>query len=458
MGLRDACTRGSIPLPRLEWSAVPRTARVIEQRWGELPSRQPPSFALAPIVAAVLEHWKAKGTFDGLVGSHRRWLPHVLFYPEGSSAEWPAQDRAFLRAALAVARARAGTVTALLRLFLKLWPTEGGIRVAVQDTLVEALQEGQSPRLKRWWTRVQEFKLLSIEGPGVLAERLLSQAGRQHDVLEAAGIGVELRRSRFMAATERSLCERLRARLVKGDFDELHARLALFTLDGALTLPHQAPDVADALLLPFVSKVPPDEVQSRIQRFLLAHLKDPRLTGTGWLRVKPESRQVMLRWLVGDSLERFFQLISRWATMPEHWTYRKAFWSAYHTRGAIGEAWVVLGDNARLEASRKWRDDALAFGRLSGGGDVNHCVLLLRIGDLMIAEWSHNGKCRFWRLGKRSCPTMYEPEYERQVLQNAPDYEQTHYGNLNYTWQRELAEAIRRETGISMMQTEYRVR
>lgn len=456
MGVRDACAAGgTIPLPRFEWATVPQAAKAIEQRFGALPNRQPDPFELASIVSRVGDHWALKRDLSELRGTLRRWLPHVIFYPESRPADWPAKDPDFLRTALAIVRSRSVSVGALLRLYLRVWPADIAVRSSVRDVLAEALREGRS--LKAWQQRVEEFHLLSVEGPGLLAERLVSQPARQRETLAAAGIGEDLRRSGFMAATERALCERLRARLAQGDFEELNGRLALFTLDGALTLPHQAPDVADALLLPFVRTMPPDEVRTRIQRFLLAHLKDPRVYPTGWLRV-PESRQVMLRWLVGDSLERFFQLISRWATMPEHWTYRKAFWSAYHTRGAIGEAWVVLGDNARLEASRKWRDDALAFGRLSGGGDVNHCVLLLKIGDLLIAEWSHNGKCRIWRLGSRSCPPMYKPEYERQLLQNSPDGEQTHYGNLNYTWQHELASTIRRETGISVMQSEYRVR
>ena len=38
------------------------------------------------------------------------------------------------------------------------------------------------------------------------------------------------------------------------------------------------------------------------QAFLLTHLKDPRMTQTGWARVTPAARDVMLRWMVTASL------------------------------------------------------------------------------------------------------------------------------------------------------------
>src|SRR5207253_11110998 len=81
-------------------------------------------------------------------------------------------------------------------------------------------------------------------------------------------------------------------------------------------------------------------------------------------------------------------------------------------------------ENAELEARRRWREMP-AHGRLAGG-DPDHCVLLLRIGTAVIAEWSHNGTCRVWLENDKYCPKFYRNQYSRAELRSNPGYEQRH--------------------------------
>jgi hypothetical protein len=458
VSLRDACSRGVTIRPlTFEWHNLPRTAKTIEQRWGELSLGAPAPFELAPLVDIVRAEWDGKGTLEGLQGAPKRHLAPALFYPEDAPSGWLANRTDLLAAALRVVQSRSAYIKALLRMFLRVWPASDAIRDPVQRTLRAALRPGQQGPLRIVSDRVARYHLLSLDGPGRFAERLLTEPARQEDILLDAGITADLRRSAFMAATERALCERLRKKLLKSDVSDIHACLALFVQQGELAFMEQAPDVAGALLLPFADAARTEELGIPIQRFLLTHLGDPRLEPAGWLRVDPVAKQVMLRWLVGASLERFFALIAR-SAMEQHWTYRRAFWTAYHERNLISEAWVVLGDDALDDAQRRWAEDELACGRLLGNSDRSHCVLLLRIGDLVIAEWSHNGTCRLWHDDSASCPRMYKRAYWRTELQDQPDERQTHHGNLTYGWQQKLAEKIRRRTGIRMTQVEYRVR
>jgi len=322
--------------------------------------------------------------------------------------------------------------------------------------LKQELRAATSPRLREWQRRVKKYGLLSLEGPRNVAELLSAEPSRRTNLLEDAGLVGDLAYSAFLAEVDRHLVDRLKVNLVAKRYEELDSSLELLAPGGRLTFPTQAPIVADALLLPFVQTDPTATVQEKIRAFLLIHLKDPRLTQSGWARVIPAARDVMLRWMVTASLEEFFALIARRA-QEGHWRYRKAFWSAYLKHKYIADAWVILGENAELEARRRWRDSIPAHGQLSGG-DPDHCVLILRIGNVVVTEWSHNGTCRLWRQDDKACPRFHAGRYSRDELRLNPGYEQRHHGNLQYTWQQKLATVIRHTTGIGVTQAEYRVR
>jgi hypothetical protein len=418
--------------------------------------RIPPTFQLDVIVNSVREEWKERRSLEGLSRRDMRWLPHAIFHPEADREAWLARDSAFMVEALGRMRSHARAVRSLLRNVIRLWPKELGAAAQIQGELKEALRATTSPRLREWHRRVEKYGLLSLEGPSRFADLLSAEPSRRTRLLEDAGLVADLEQSAFLAEVDYQLIHRLREHLGAGRYRELDSFLDLLAPAGRLTFRTQAPIVADALLLPFVKVTPSRDIQEKLQAFLLTHLKDPRLTQSGWTRVDPSARDVMLRWLVSASLDDFFALIARRA-QEDHWRYRKSFWSAYLKHGHIAHAWVILGENAELEALRRWRDAVPAHGRLSGG-DPDHCVLMLQIGNLTVVEWSHNGTCRVWLQNDENCPRFYQHRYSRLELRSNPGYEQQHHGNTYYTWQQKLAAVIRAETGIGISQIEYRVR
>ena len=140
---------------------------------------------------------------------------------------------------------------------------------------------------------------------------------------------------------------------------------------------------------------------------------------------------------------------------PDMWAERRRFWTAYLKANLISEAWVVFGaDGARRadQASRRLEDKGLSmFGRLaSGGGRTSeHAALVMRIGDLTIVEWSHNGKWNIWKRADRSAPALFRqndrgrPDYQPQELMNAPTS-----GSHTSQWRWTVADIVRRETGL----------
>ena len=84
----------------------------------------------------------------------------------------------------------------------------------------------------------------------------------------------------------------------------------------------------------------------------------------------------------------------------------------------IDDIWFLLGPRAANHLRQMSRNEDLTetTGSLQGaGGDQS--VLLLRMPGVTIAEWSHNGSCRFWLDGNRKVPKLYQDSYHRFDLQ-----------------------------------------
>jgi len=148
--------------------------------------------------------------------------------------------------------------------------------------------------------------------------------------------------------------------------------------------------------------------------------------------------------------------------LERHWVYRKAFWKSYFKGEYISDAWVVFGPTGAQIAEQafhktgdeSWRSFS-RFGRGSGF-ESNHAALILRIGDLVVVDWSHNGKCWIWNDSNPKAPSFYESGYGANQLRKAR-FGQVHGGSDRYSWQQKVAEHIRQHTGIEMTVTDYKV-
>lgn len=220
--------------------------------------------------------------------------------------------------------------------------------------------------------------------------------------------------------------------------------------------------LAEALLLPFQEKAVSPEFKKRIRDFVLDFYGDPRIDRARWQGVNPEAMHVVLSWLVEESLEFFFRLLKFFAQGDEvatrHWHYRKAFWTAYLQKGVIKAAWVVLAPKLDGKAKKAVGSEETAYGLFKTGVQSNHCALIMRINQLLITEWSHNGACRVWdegEAGKGKMPRMYKSRYTGDELRKGSNHERIHHGAEKGRWQAKLSKYIRAKTGISIKRGEY---
>lgn len=290
--------------------------------------------------------------------------------------------------------------------------------IAAAGQAIRLLLKGRSDsRLDIWQKADQRFELFDAHhGPKSLARALVAGPGDPDELIKAAGFDDPVRATGgYMRAVLLALLGSLPEKLRGRDADAALSR-ALHILAPADQLRFGTAlrgEIGHGLLAPWLDREPSPSQRDRIRDFLLMHIGDPRLRPSDWTAVGERETRVMRSWLARATLRAFFGLIAEYA-LDRQWRHRDAFWSAYLEKGAIDDAWLALG--RQVFASARGVDELKGgYGRLEGSAP-NQSILLLRIGPLIICEWSHNGAIRAWRTDSREAPRMYRTTYHRSEL------------------------------------------
>ena len=194
--------------------------------------------------------------------------------------------------------------------------------------------------------------------------------------------------------------------------------------------------LAEALLLPWLRRHPDEKLRAFVVRLLIGVIGDPRTNRFAWSEINLSARTIMLRWMTKDALEQFLDVVDQ--TVQAHqirmWGARRAFWLSYESARLIQETWVVFGRRgaaiARVVATERDLPTLAHFGTFARdfGGDPAQAVLLMRIGTVLVADWSHNGRCHIWLADNPQAPELYKSEYLREELELGSDFETPHHG------------------------------
>jgi hypothetical protein len=308
-----------------------------------------------------------------------------------------------------------------------------------------------------WPERHKRYKLFDPgQAPRQLAELTIDSLNPRGE-LEKVGLSGQLLRSGLSAHVFLAALKTIQRRLETGArAEEVERAIAWVRADdgGVYFLAHRAA-LANTLLLPWSERDPTQEIRQRIQSYLLDNLDDPRIDGGSWTGTDDAAREVMVRWLAQATLEQFLRVVDRVATKHQ-WDYRRAFWNAYIEKRVVGNAWVAFGSSGAQVATKIANDTGEKLMRLFGtlgGGSANQAVLLLSIGDLIIADWSHNGRLRIWRRGNARTPQFNLKSYVAADLRTDSDFDTVHLPPDG--WQTRTEAYIRRHTGIRVTEAEY---
>ena len=230
--------------------------------------------------------------------------------------------------------------------------------------------------------------------------------------------------------------------------------------------PGLRPLLYPALIRPFLEKDPPPERKKAIQSLVLDTYGDPRLSVTAKPRLAgdPDGKlardcvDVVRRWLAVETFRLFIEVIDR-TGVDEWWEDRRDFWLRYFEAGRVSDVRAIFAGDAADVARRIKRDDGetgLTWAKL-GQARRDHSVLLMQIGDLRIAEWSHSGKVRFWLPDTRPQPSMQARDYIGPELRNGsiPVWHPHRNGfvegfshHQNGYWRGFTAATIQKHTGV----------
>ena len=316
-----------------------------------------------------------------------------------------------------------------------------------------------------WAHRHQKHLLFDVRyGPDKVAAFLVTPYGTVSDSLKELGLTGSALNGRFGEAAHISyLGELVNEFSSNQPSNKLHVHIASVA-DWALgpgpkpllRYPKTKVALVKSLLMPWRHRQPEPSVQKSIQTLLLQAIGDPRIDPAGWPIGTEEARQILIRWLIGASIELFIKIIEQVADSG-HWKFRRQYWMAYYNEGHIVDAWIVLGRDAQVRA-KKINELEGGFGTVKGtGAQSGHCVLLMRIESLVIADWSHNGACRIWSINDPRAPKLYQHSYDTNELRNQADEDLVinHHGSKDGHWQRKASAAIRQRARVSVPEWKY---
>ncbi|MBY8823354.1 EH signature domain-containing protein [Sphingomonas colocasiae] len=304
-----------------------------------------------------------------------------------------------------------------------------------------------------WRDRIAEFDLLNPQGaPDRIAARILESTDGGRSVLQASGLDVGGRRKGgLVEAAFVSACRAVSTRKV-ADIEDAQSLLLVWGQEqGTLTFPRAWPDLVRACLLPWATREPTDAHKVMLVEGLeRLGGGDPRIPGRGrWSVIAseaPDAHAILMRWLTKASVMQFLEIVDRSlrdGDARRMWSYRRAFWTSYllsESGARIDQAWVAFGsEGARLAraVAHETGDRSLSvFGEQSEKSS-QHAALLVRIGDLLIVDWSHSAKYNVWRRGEGG-PALFRQTYLPGALDSAP-LRESHHAPANYTWQKRLA-------------------
>ena len=332
----------------------------------------------------------------------------------------------------------------------------------------------QNDILEDWKEIHKAYNLFDAKrGPKGVALRILEEANA--DSLASCRLDSPWRAtSGYRRAVHSALCELLPTSLSSDHGLDVLERALKFYAPAGLRFDEKGPTgaMADALVAPWIgrSRQPSDRLRTEVLTSLLRHLGDPRVNAKHrWTGASDESRQTVRSWLSKLSLDAFFDVVGKFAGtagMGHQWNARKAFWSVCLRHNHILDSWLVLGENV-VRAVADNRELQSSYGRLADG-DANHAVLLMRVGNLIFAEWTYNGKLRAWPLDWKNAPKLFDRRYYRSALTAAciqfpppldrPDLVVsgsdglTHYRGI---WQGRVAALLQRKEGIKLRPQEW---
>ena len=174
-----------------------------------------------------------------------------------------------------------------------------------------------------------------------------------------------------------------------------------------------------AILRPWLKQQPNEDFQSHLVERLTTLYGDPRTSPGGvWSGIEEQELQVLLRWLTGENIRFFLDVVSEVET-SHMWAPRRRFWLGLYEQGQIDGAWVAFSEAAARLARAKstGAGNSINYGlQTARGGRLHTSLLILSIGNKIVVEGSHNYKVHVFRSNSEGAPRLYQRRYDAERI------------------------------------------
>jgi len=449
----------NFPSPNLAESNLVEVSNKIRNHFGYDQITEPKRYSIEEVCIKLFAIKDEQLTFNSLSRKENRIAPWAIFsiyhkeqlfdHPEflGKYLDYLIEHKSFL------------SLSNWFHVFLLYYPVSNASFEVLRKKLTQLIEiaSGSKPdRLKAW---IEEHSLLDVDATKKLGQFCLSVGVKK--AFEKYRLTNALAAGSFAVTGLNQMLTILSSTFVHNDESKqkfiLDSLFSHIVKDNELIYPTLKTDLADGLLQSFSGRVAPTIIKKRLKDFFIKFYGDIRTEKVKWLGVSDEAQKVMQQWMVENTLNDFFALlthVARYDSMADrHWEYRKRFWNAYLKKGVISEAWVALGPTAYYEAKHFLKGDKNVYASLSGA-QSRHSSLIMIIDGVLITEWSHSGRYRVWD-SDYSRPRLYKKTYRRGELVTGNDYEGNHSGSDTGSWQYTLSTLINDLTGIKVTHREY---
>lgn len=369
-------------------------------------------------------------------------------------------DLGLSAAQLAGAQSKRSSDQATIEGYLSWFPKER----AVIKPLAAAARAAADRHDWAWRRRSKQWSLFDADsGPAKVGSAVAAAApGDTPELLASIGIGRQLAATKFGRAAFVAACEQIAQ--LRGA-RATSAQAGLLRLFDANVQASDLPQLVRALLEPWIADKPDTEHRKVLSAFLVDQIGDPRSAPGRWKHIivalatavgterADKIVQVLRRWLTDVAMREFFRAIAKTTDRPDQWQQRSAFWLAYLDAGLVDEAWPALGQRARygIEQIIRQSGERPEYGVMHSG-PVSSSTIIMKIGDLRIAEWSDNGSCRFWNDTDPDAPKLYAKSYDGGALrttQGRADFEYYSHVPASPGWEAKFAGVIHRRTNVA---------
>lgn len=180
----------------------------------------------------------------------------------------------------------------------------------------------------------------------------------------------------------------------------------------------RAATVVARLLRPWSNEMPPKPLRTLLLNELIRHRGDPRHDNPHfWMQVGGDGKRTVLRWLGGQRMEAFLDVVSRSEeklAAGGQWPARRRFWMGLYEEGRIDEAWPSYGTGAQAIAedlARTTGDLGYAdYGRQLSRKTTS--LLVMRVGRHLLVEGSHNFRVHVFQNDSPGSPGLYANHYD----------------------------------------------